>query len=172
MHVTHELLERATPVCIPFRSPWGSISVAKAEVGGKMKYFIWKTNFRKRFDWDGSFFDVEGEMLRITLNLLHDAGYLSFPDYWKPEDEDNGQPPGWFALKVDAERHRAEIAAQARQQAAKTAIYTFSRENEDGTRTTVRVRAADQTAAREALSQAFLNRAVLCTVQDGAQCEL
>lgn len=23
MHVTHELLERATPVCIPFRSPWG-----------------------------------------------------------------------------------------------------------------------------------------------------
>ena len=126
MHVTHELLERATPICIPFRSPWGSISVAKAEVGGKMKYFIWKTNFRKRFDWDGSFFDIEGEMLRITLNMLHDAGYLSFPDYWKPEDEDNGQPPAWFALKADADRHRAEIAAQARQQTAKTAIYTFS----------------------------------------------
>ena len=172
MHVTHELLERATPVCIPFRSPWGSISVAKAEVSGKMKYFIWKTDFKKRFDWDGSFFDVEGEMLRITLNMLHDAGSLSLPESWKPGDEDDGQPPAWFELKQEAERHRAEIAAQAQQQAAKTAIYTFSRENEDGTRTTVRVRAADQTAAREALSQSFLNRAVLCTVQDGAQCEL
>lgn len=110
MHVTHELLVRATPVCIPFRSPWGSISVAKAEVSEKMKYFIWKTDFKKRFDWDGSFFDVEGEMLRITLNMLHDVGYLSFPDYWKPEDEDNGQPPAWFALKADADRHRAGAA--------------------------------------------------------------
>ena len=172
MHVTHELLERATPVCIPFRSPWGSISVAKAEVSEKMKYFIWKTDFKKRFDWDGSFFDVEGEMLRITLNMLHDAGYLSLPESWKPGDEDDGQPPAWFELKQEAERHRAEIAAQARQQTVKTAIYTFSRENEDGTRTTVRVRAADQTAAREALSQAFLNRATPCTVQDGEQCEL
>lgn len=172
MHVTHELLERATPVCISFRSPWGSISVAKAEVSEKMKYFIWKTDFKKRFNWDGSFFDVEGEMLRITLNMLHDAGYLSLPESWKPGDEDDGQPPAWFELKQEAERHRAEIAAQARQQTAKTAIYTFSRENEDGTRTTVRVPAADQTAAREALSQAFLNRATLCTVQDGEQCKL
>ena len=151
MHVTHELLERATPVCISFRSPWGSISVAKAEVSEKMKYFIWKTDFKKRFNWDGSFFDVEGEMLRITLNMLHDAGYLSLPESWKPGDEDDGQPPAWFELKQEAE---------------------FSRENEDGTRTTVRVPAADQTAAREALSQAFLNRATLCTVQDGEQCEL
>ena len=63
-------------------------------------------------------------------------------------------------------------AAQARQQTAKTAIYTFSRENEDGTRTTVRVRAANQTVAREALSQTFLNRATLCTVQDGERYEL
>jgi len=75
-------------------------------------------------------------------------------------------------LKQEAERHRTEIAAQARQQTAKTAIYTFSRENEDGTRTTVRVRAANQTVAREALSQTFLNRATLCTVQDGERYEL
>ena len=75
-------------------------------------------------------------------------------------------------LKQEAEQHRAEVAAQARQQTAKTAIYTFSRENEDGTRTTVRVRAANQTVAREALSQTFLNRATLCTVQDAERYEL
>ena len=111
-------------------------------------------------------------MLRITLNRLHDAGYLGLPESWKPGDEDDGQPPAWFELKQEAEQHRAEVAAQARQQTAKTAIYTFSRENEDGTRTTVRVRAANQTAAREALSQTFLNRATLCTVQDGERYEL
>lgn len=172
MLVTHELLERATPVCITFPLPWGSISVARAEVSGKLKHFIWKTNFKKCFNWDGSFLDVEGEMLRITLNLLHDAGYMRLPEYWKPGDEDDGQPPAWFELKKEAEQHRAEVAAQARQQTAKTAIYTFSRENEDGTRTTVRVRAANQTAAREALSQVFLNRATLCTVQDGERYEL
>ena len=146
--------------------------MAKAEVSEKMKYFIWKTDFKKRFDWDGSFFDVEGEMLRITLNMLHDAGYLGLPESWKPGDEDDGQPPAWFELKQEAEQHRTEIAAQARQQTAKTAIYTFSQENEDGTRTTVRVRAANQTVAREALSQTFLNRATLCTVQDGERYEL
>lgn len=104
--------------------------------------------------------------------LLHDAGYLGLPESWKPGDEDGGQPPAWFELKQEAEQHRAEVAAQTRQQIAKTAIYTFSRENEDGTRTTVRVRAANQTAAREALSQTFLNRATLCTVQDGERYEL
>lgn len=108
MLITHELLERAIPVCITFPSPWGSLSVAKAEVGGKLEHFIWKTNFKKRFDWDGSFFDAEGEMLRITLNLLHDAGYMSLPEYWKPGDEDHGQPPAWFDLKREAEQHRAE----------------------------------------------------------------
>ena len=111
-------------------------------------------------------------MLRITLNMLHDAGDLSLPKNWKPGDEDDGQPPAWFELKQEAEQHRAEVAAQARQQTAKTAIYTFSRENEDSTRTTVRVRAANQTAAREALSQTFLNRATLCTAQDGERYEL
>ena len=111
-------------------------------------------------------------MLRITLNMLHDAGDLSLPKNWKPGDEDDGQPPAWFELKQEAEQHRAEVAAQARQRTVKTAIYTFSRENEDGTRTTVRVRATNQTAAREALSQTFLNRATLCTVQDGERYEL
>lgn len=84
--------------------------------------------FKKRFEWDGSFNAQTGEMLRITLNMLHDAGYLGLPESWKPGDEDDGQPPAWFELKQEAERHRTEIAAQARQQTAKTAIYTFSRE--------------------------------------------
>lgn len=173
MQITHEMLEKSTPVCIAFNHmPWDYLAVARLDIGGRRKHFIWKTNFKKRFDWDGSFFDAEGEMLRITLNLLHDAGYMSLPEYWKPGDEDHGQPPAWFDLKREAEQHRAEVAAQARQQTAKTAIYTFSRENKDSTRTTVRVRAANQTAAREALSQAFLNRATLCTVQDGERYEL
>lgn len=173
MLVTHDMLEKSTPVCIAFNHrPWHYLAVARLDTGGQRKYFIWKTDFKKRFEWDGSFNAQGGEMLRITLNMLHDAGDLSLPKNWKPGDEDDGQPPAWFELKQEAEQHRAEVAAQARQQTAKTAIYTFSRENEDGTRTTVRVRAANQTVAREALSQTFLNRVTLCTVQDGERYEL
>lgn len=40
---------------------------------------------QKRFEWDGSFNAQAGEMLRITLNMLHDAGYLGLPESWKPE---------------------------------------------------------------------------------------
>ena len=155
MLVTHDMLKKSTPVCIAFNHmPWHYLAVARLDIGGQRKHFIWKTNLKKRFEWDGSFNAQTGEMLRITLNMLH------------------GQPPARPEPKPEAERHRTEIAAQARQQTAKTAIYTFSRENEDGTRTTVRVRAANQTVAREALSQTFLNRATLCTVQDGERYEL
>ena len=59
-------------------------------------------------------------MLRITLNMLHDAGVFgAFRESWKPGDEDDGQPPAWFELKREAEQHRAEVAAQARQQTDK-----------------------------------------------------
>ena len=103
MLVTHDMLKKSTPVCIAFNHmPWHYLAVARLDIGGQRKHFIWLTNFKKRFEWDGS----------------------------------------------------------------------FSRENEDGTRTTVRVRAANQTVAREALSQTFLNRATLCTVQDGERYEL
>lgn len=120
MLVTHDMLKKSTPVCIAFNHmPWHYLAVARLDIGGQRKHFIWKTNFKKRFEWDGSFNAQTGEMLRITLNMLHDAGYLGLPESWKPGDEDDGQPPAWFELKQEAERHRTEIAAQARQQTAK-----------------------------------------------------
>lgn len=114
MLVTHDMLEKSTPVCIAFNHmPWHYLAVARLDTGGQRKYFIWKTDFKKRFEWDGSFNAQAGEMLRITLNMLHDAGDLSLPKNWKPGDEDDGQPPAWFELKREAEQHRAEVAAQA-----------------------------------------------------------
>ena len=112
MLVTHDMLEKSTPVCIAFNHmPWDYLAVARLDIGGQRKHFIWKTNFKKRFEWDGSFNAQGGEMLRITLNMLHDAGYLGLPESWKPGDEDDGQPPAWFELKQEAEQHRAEVAA-------------------------------------------------------------
>ena len=120
MLVTHDMLKKSTPVCIAFNHmPWHYLAVARLDIGGQRKHFIWLTNFKKRFEWDGSFNAQAGEMLRITLNMLHDAGYLGLPESWKPGDEDDGQPPAWFELKREAEQHRAEVAAQARQQTAK-----------------------------------------------------
>ena len=114
MLVTHDMLKKSTPVCIAFNHmPWHYLAVARLDIGGQRKHFIWLTNFKKRFEWDGSFNAQAGEMLRITLNMLHDAGYLGLPESWKPGDEDDGQPPAWFELKQEAEQHRTEIAAQA-----------------------------------------------------------
>lgn len=94
MLVTHDMLEKSTPVCIAFNHmPWHYLAVARLDTGGQRKYFIWKTDFKKRFEWGGSFNAQAGEMLRITLNMLHDAGDLSLPKNWKPGDEDDGQPP-------------------------------------------------------------------------------
>ena len=104
-------------------------------------------------------------MATVALSLCLLAGVTLFGMYTVGKTEEQQR-------RLEQEVADAEKAAQARQQTAKTAIYTFSRENEDGTRTTVRVRAANQTAAREALSQTFLNRATLCTVQDGERYEL
>lgn len=94
MLVTHDMLKKSTPVCIAFNHmPWHYLAVARLDIGGQRKHFIWKTNLKKRFEWDGSFNAQTGEMLRITLNMLHDAGYLGLPESWKPGDEDDGQPP-------------------------------------------------------------------------------
>ena len=112
MLVTHDMLKKSTPVCIAFNHmPWHYLAVARLDIGGQRKHFIWLTNFKKRFEWDGSFNAQAGEMLRITLNMLHDAGYLGLPESWKPGDEDDGQPPAWFELKQEAEQHRTERCA-------------------------------------------------------------
>ena len=106
MLVTHDMLKKSTPVCIAFNHmPWHYLAVARLDIGGQRKHFIWLTNFKKRFEWDGSFNAQAGEMLRITLSMLHDAGYLGLPESWKPGDEDDGQPPAWFELKQEAEQH-------------------------------------------------------------------
>lgn len=56
MLVTHDMLEKSTPVCIAFNHmPWDYLAVARLDIGGQRKHFIWKTNFKKRFEWDGSF---------------------------------------------------------------------------------------------------------------------
>ena len=106
MLVTHDMLKKSTPVCIAFNHmPWHYLAVARLDIGGQRKHFIWKTNFKKRLEWDGSFNAQAGEMLRITLNMLHDAGYLGLPESWKPGDEDDGQPPAWFELKPVSYTH-------------------------------------------------------------------
>lgn len=70
MLVTHDMLKKSTPVCIAFNHmPWHYLAVARLDIGGQRKHFIWLTNFKKRFEWDGSFNAQAGEMLRITLEI-------------------------------------------------------------------------------------------------------
>ena len=58
MLVTHDMLKKSTPVCIAFNHmPWHYLAVARLDIGGQRKHFIWKTNFKKRLEWDGSFTD-------------------------------------------------------------------------------------------------------------------
>lgn len=55
MLVTHDMLKKSTPVCIAFNHmPWHYLAVARLDIGGQRKHFIWLTNFKKRFEWDGS----------------------------------------------------------------------------------------------------------------------
>ena len=83
MLVTHDMLEKSTPVCIAFNHmPWDYLAVARLDIGGQRKHFIWKTNFKKRFEWDGSFNAQGGEMLRITLNM---PGIWAFRKAGSPE---------------------------------------------------------------------------------------
>lgn len=94
MLVTHDMLEKSTPVCIAFNHmPWALPRPLPDWTPAAKEILIWKTDFKKRFEWGGSFNAQAGEMLRITLNMLHDAGDLSLPKNWKPGDEDDGQPP-------------------------------------------------------------------------------
>ncbi len=47
MLVTHDMLEKSTPVCIAFNHmPWHYLAVARLDIGGQRKHFIWKTNFK------------------------------------------------------------------------------------------------------------------------------
>ena len=48
MLVTHDMLKKSTPVCIAFNHmPWHYLAVARLDIGGQRKHFIWKTNFKK-----------------------------------------------------------------------------------------------------------------------------
>lgn len=128
MLVTHDMLKKSTPVCIAFNHmPWHYLAVARLDIGGQRKHFIWLTNFKKRFEWDGSFNAQAGEMLRITLNMLHDAGYLGLPESWKPGDEDDGRRLAWFELKQEASAPERRLRRRPRAQTAKTRTTHFHR---------------------------------------------
>lgn len=41
MLVTHDMLEKSTPVCIAFNHmPWDYLAVARLDIGGQRKHFI------------------------------------------------------------------------------------------------------------------------------------